>query len=105
MEFLLSLCYKISTISLIQILLLCRTELKDLASQHSEIAGVEPIGSTTRNRDILQIQLSTDMGTETSTSSQPKPHVVLLGGLEGDEPLGTEILMRLIRHLITGEEL
>ena len=36
---------------------------------------------------------------------EDKPHVLLLGGLNGDSPVGTEVLVRLTRHLITGEEL
>lgn len=32
-----------------------------------------------------------------------KSHVLLIGDLNGDSPVGTEVLVRLARHLITGE--
>ncbi|CAG5120253.1 unnamed protein product, partial [Candidula unifasciata] len=31
-----------------------------------------------------------------------KPHVLLIGNMNGDSPVGTEVLMRFARHLITG---
>ncbi|XP_076452817.1 carboxypeptidase D-like isoform X2 [Babylonia areolata] len=31
-----------------------------------------------------------------------RPHILLLGGLNGDDPVGTEVLVRLARHLATG---
>ena len=33
-----------------------------------------------------------------------KLHVMLIGALNGDEPIGTEVLIRLARHLAKGED-
>ena len=38
-----------------------------------------------------------------TNQKQDKPHVLLIGGLHGDEPIGGEILVRFIRHILGGE--
>ena len=34
-----------------------------------------------------------------------RPHILLMAGMNGDDPVGTEMLVRLARHLTTGQEL
>ena len=59
--------------------------------------------SLKRNVDtVTQIEITHDI---TSGNHDHKLHVLLLGGLRGDEPIGSELLVRLARHLVIGIKL
>ncbi|RUS78696.1 hypothetical protein EGW08_013551, partial [Elysia chlorotica] len=69
-----------------------------LARMHPTFTRYERLTMDSTNKTIPMLHLS-----ETLTEhEEEKPHVLLLGGLEGDSPVGTEMLVRLARHLITG---
>ncbi|CAN7937583.1 unnamed protein product [Ixodes hexagonus] len=69
--------------------------LMQLRDNHSDILEVKasygPPGET-----ALQLIRITAKG------NRMKPEVLLVGGLDGDRPVGREMLIRLARHLVTG---
>lgn len=54
---------------------------------------------------LLCLNLSQDLGAKNNLDTvhqDDRPHVLLVGNLNGDSPVGQEMLVRLARHLITG---
>jgi hypothetical protein len=71
-------------------------EISYLSSKHAEIVEVEYLVVNTLS--IPVVKLSNRM----SPVGTNKATVMVIGRLRGAEPVGTEIIMRLIRHLVTG---
>ncbi|GFR88437.1 carboxypeptidase D, partial [Elysia marginata] len=69
-----------------------------LARMQPTFTRYERLAMDATNKTIPMIHLSESL----TQHEKDKPHVLLLGGLNGDSPVGTEVLVRLARHLITG---
>lgn len=54
------------------------------------------IGETPGGQEILVADMTSSQG------SHDTMHVLLIAGLNGDQPLGPEILIRFVRHLLRG---
>ncbi|CAL1533608.1 unnamed protein product, partial [Lymnaea stagnalis] len=75
-------------------------EFTKLASINPLLAQMEHLSGTDQEIPILHLfSVSTPAHL---TQLDNRPHVLLIGGLDGDSPIGAEILIRLARHLITG---
>ncbi|KAL8566418.1 hypothetical protein ACOMHN_011996 [Nucella lapillus] len=69
-----------------------------LASRYPAISTMDTTHLTRQGKALLMYHMSgTGLGHD-----EHRPHVLLLGGLNGDDPVGTEMLVRLARHLATG---
>ena len=66
---------------------------------NSEVAHADKLGRTGNSQDIFQIHISHHIK---NSNHDDKLHVLLIGALRGDEPIGTEMLIRFTRHLIVG---
>uniref|UniRef100_A0A2C9JLP4 Peptidase M14 domain-containing protein n=1 Tax=Biomphalaria glabrata TaxID=6526 RepID=A0A2C9JLP4_BIOGL len=86
-------------------------ELMALASKNPMVAQFEYFGDVSTVGKIPMLHLSknvslpvhlsqTDDGS--SHTEENKPHILLIGGLDGDSPVGRELLVRLSRHLVAG---
>ena len=75
------------------------TTLNDLSNDHPTMMIVSTLGQSTGHKDILEVTLTSDI----RENNADKLHVGLIGGLPGDQPIGTEMLVRFIRHLLIGE--
>ena len=64
------------------------------------MAHFDKLGKTGNSQDIFQIHISHEIK---DGDHDKKLHVLLIGALRGDEPLGTEVLIRFARHLVKGE--
>ncbi|BFZ18245.1 hypothetical protein BsWGS_21284 [Bradybaena similaris] len=76
-----------------------------LARTYSSFVKYEEMSKTVDERHVPVLHLSKDLGSMDEASvyhQNNKPHVLLIGDLNGDSPVGTEVLVRLARHLITG---
>ena len=74
-------------------------ELMALSVQHKNIMEYKIMTKTDEGFMVPLVHLSLNL----TNQNQDKPHVLLIGGLHGDEPIGGEMLMRLIRHLLEGK--
>ncbi|CAG5115880.1 unnamed protein product, partial [Candidula unifasciata] len=75
--------------------------LDKLARTNPSIAQFEMLPNTS----IPVLHLSKDLDAKNNLNTVHKddrPHVLLVGNLNGDSPVGQEMLVRLARHLITG---
>ena len=72
----------------------------DVAETFKDIAVYKYLGDSTERSQIVSLEM-----TSVSPDSRPRPRVALIGGLNGDEPLGAEMIIRLARHISTGEYL
>ena len=72
-----------------------------ILSSNPEVAHTDKLGKTGNSQDILQIHVSHQIK---DGDHDKKLHVLLIGALRGDEPLGTEVLIRFARHLVKGEK-
>ena len=68
-------------------------------SSNPNVAHADRLGRTGNSQDIYEIHISHDI---TNSDHDDKLHVLLIGALKGDEPLGTEVLIRFARHLVVG---
>lgn len=73
-------------------------EFGKLAKTYPSISTIE-MGHISRQGKAL---LMCHMSASGFKHTDHKPHVLLLGGMNGDDPVGTEMLVRFARHLATG---
>ncbi|KAK3084908.1 hypothetical protein FSP39_021215 [Pinctada imbricata] len=73
-------------------------ELKKLAVSNSNIMQLETLSKTSEGNVISLVHLSANL----TNHDINEPHVLLMGGVHGNEPVGAEILIRLIRHITIG---
>ncbi|GFO01125.1 carboxypeptidase d, partial [Plakobranchus ocellatus] len=69
-----------------------------LTRTHPTFTRYESLAMDATNKTIPMIHLSGNI----ILHDEDKPHVLLLGDLDGDSRVGTEVLVRLTRHLIAG---
>ncbi|XP_071179438.1 carboxypeptidase D-like [Mytilus edulis] len=74
------------------------TELEKLANENKAIMEYKIIEKTPKGNSIPLVHLSSNL----TNHESGKPHVLLIGGLHGNETVGAELLMRFVRHQITG---
>jgi G3E family GTPase len=74
------------------------SQLEKLANESSNIMEYIVIEKSPMGNPIPLVHLSLNI-TNHETS---KPHILLIGGLHGNETVGAELLMRFVRHQITG---
>ena len=55
-------------------------------------------GKSQQGSSIYSLEVSSGLATSTR-----KVHIALIGAINGDEPVGTEVLVRFVRHLVEGE--
>lgn len=75
-----------------------QTEFKHLAKTYPSFTQYSTEYMTRQGKTLILFSMS-GSGFD---YNNVKPHILLIGGLNGDEPVGTEILLRLARHLTTG---
>ncbi|XP_071946432.1 carboxypeptidase D-like isoform X2 [Antedon mediterranea] len=75
-------------------------KIRNLGQVHPSIALVKELGQTAGGLPILAVELTN----QHEDSSADRPSVALIGGMRGDEPVGREILWRLMRHFAAGHE-
>lgn len=80
---------------------LIQEELRQLAVVNKEIMEYSIIGKTKEGWSVPMIHLSKDL----KNHELNEPHVLLIGGLHGDDPVTIEMVMRLIRHILQGMEI
>ncbi|XP_033747517.1 carboxypeptidase D-like isoform X2 [Pecten maximus] len=73
-------------------------ELESLSKKYTEVMQVETLVTLDSGLSVPMIHLSSVL----DLHENKKPHVLLIGGLHGNEPVGAEILMRFVRHLLRG---
>ncbi|WAR01286.1 CBPD-like protein [Mya arenaria] len=73
-------------------------ELRMLAVPNSEIMEYKIIHKTPAGWAVPLVHLSKQL----TNHDEDKPHLLLIGGLHGDDPVTIEMLMRLIRHILQG---
>ncbi len=64
------------------------------------MAQVETVGKTGNGQLVYGLRVSPDVA---RPQHDHQLHVLLVGALRGDEPLGCELLLRFARHLVTGD--
>ena len=74
-------------------------ELTALSVRHNNIMEYKIMTKTDEGFLVQSVHLSMNL----TNKKQDKPHVLLIGGLHGDEPVGGEMLMRFIRHILAGK--
>jgi len=72
------------------------SELQALAAAHPAICRRVSVGKTADNRDIWALLI-----TDNPLVEEDEPEVRLGGSIHGDEPLGMELCLYLINHLLT----
>ena len=75
-----------------------QNEFRDIALLHPDFVSFDTLHMNRKGKAVSLIHLSG----EVSRQGDHKPRVLLLGNVHGDEPVGTEMLVRLVRHLVTG---
>ncbi|XP_060595456.1 carboxypeptidase D-like isoform X2 [Ruditapes philippinarum] len=75
-----------------------QTELRHLADVNLEIMEYTVIHQTNEGYAVPLVHLSKQL----KNHEHDKPHVLLIGGLHGDDPVTVEMLLRFIRHLLQG---
>jgi len=70
-----------------------KAALESLAEAHPAMAILSSLGKTEEGRDMLALRLG-------RPSSEPRPEVLLIGGLHGNEVVGNELLLGLARYLL-----
>ena len=75
-----------------------RGELELVAKKYPDLATFQLVGGSTNQDAPFEIELHAS----TNSNTTYKAHVLLIGALNGDEPMGSEMLMRLVRHLVSG---
>ena len=74
-------------------------QLKQLSVTNKDIMELETLAKTAEGNIISLVHLSANL----TNHEIHEPHVLLIGGVHGNEPVGAELLMRFIRHITTGE--
>ncbi|CAH1233231.1 CPD [Branchiostoma lanceolatum] len=74
--------------------------VKKYSKEHQEIIRIEE----TSDNNVIDVEIFGKLVRRRRDDdvTRVQPHVALIGGLNGDEPIGSEILIRLIRHLVEG---
>ena len=75
--------------------------LRDVESSLPYDTRLTTFGKSSAGSDIYSLEVTSGLGE--SEVGKPKVHVALIGALNGDEPVGTEVLIRFVRHLVEGE--
>ena len=75
--------------------------LRDIESSLPYDTRLTTFGKSQAGSDIYSLEVSSGLGE--SEVGKPKVHVALIGALNGDEPVGTEVSIRFVRHLVEGE--
>lgn len=70
-------------------------ELKDLAALYPKLARVESIGTSVQGREIWVMKISDNV-----EQDEDEPEVKYVAAMHGDEVVGKELMMYLIRHLL-----
>ncbi|OGR04361.1 MAG: hypothetical protein A2284_15300 [Deltaproteobacteria bacterium RIFOXYA12_FULL_61_11] len=70
-----------------------KAALESLAEAHPAMTILSSLGKTEEGRDMLALRLG-------RPSSEPRPEVLLIGGLHGNEVVGNELLLGLARYLL-----
>ena len=83
---------------LLNLLQSMREELQRVGSKYPSLATFKTIDGSTNQNVPFEIELNNP----TDDDSAYKTHVLLIGALNGDEPVGAEMLMRLVRHTVKG---
>ena len=73
--------------------------LQKFAIDNKNIVKIFSNRAPNRERVLHFVMIS-----EFESDIKDKPNIVLIGGIHGDQPIGREILIRLIRHLIDGHK-
>ncbi|XP_071094185.1 carboxypeptidase D-like [Haliotis cracherodii] len=73
-------------------------EVNQLARLNPAFVTADTLHMNRKGKSVAAIHMSSD----TDQHEENKAHVLLIGGLNGDDPVSTELLMRLARHLIKG---
>lgn len=71
-------------------------ELKSLTAKYPEISRMFSIGKSTKNRDLWVIKLSRDVGVDDN-----RPEFKYIANMHGDEIVGREMMVKLIKDLLT----
>ncbi|XP_078681338.1 carboxypeptidase D-like isoform X2 [Branchiostoma floridae x Branchiostoma belcheri] len=75
--------------------------VKKYSKDHRGIIKIEE----TSDKNVVDVEIFGQLARRKRDGddiTRVQPHVALIGGLNGDEPIGREILTRLIRHLVEG---
>ena len=75
--------------------------LRDVESSLPYDTRLTMFGKSQAGSDIYSLEVTSGLGE--SEVGKPKVHVALIGALNGDEPVGTEVSIRFVRHLVEGE--
>jgi len=70
-------------------------ELDSITTEHPDICYLESIGQSVQGRELWFMKISDNVGQE-----EDEPEFKYISTMHGDEPVGTELLMYLINHLV-----
>ncbi|NP_001191551.1 carboxypeptidase D precursor [Aplysia californica] len=77
-----------------------------LARTNPSVAAYEVLAESSDQENLPMLHLTKELGSPGGGSDglhrDDRPHVLLVAGINGDAPVGSEVLVRLARHLITG---
>ena len=71
------------------------SELQELADRYPQIAKLYSIGKSVENRDLWVIKISDNVDQD-----EPEPEVKYVSTMHGDEVVGQEMMIYLVRHLL-----
>lgn len=71
------------------------TALQTFATQYPSLCRLSTMGKSTQGRDLWIMKISDNPDIE-----EAEPEVRLIGSMHGDEPVGMEVLLNLIQHLL-----
>lgn len=74
--------------------------LEGLQNDSPDHVKLEVIGQGTLDEPLYMMKLTNQVAED---MEEEKVHVVLIGGLRGEEPIGGEMLIRFIMHMVTGK--
>ena len=75
---------------------------KKIKQSHSGLVEIFTLGDTTSGKPIHGAIITSQPAAD-AQEEDGKVRVAMFGGLNGDEPVGTELLLRFYRHLAEGE--
>ncbi|MCK4305031.1 MAG: carboxypeptidase regulatory-like domain-containing protein [Candidatus Eisenbacteria sp.] len=73
------------------------TELQQIATDHPDITMLSSIGLSVEGRELWMMKISDNVGVD-----EPEPEFKYTSTMHGDEPVGTEMCVYLIRLLVEG---
>ena len=71
--------------------------IKNLVAKNSQVAKIQSMGKTLQGRDLWVIQMSGTKGTP-----EGKQALLIVGNLEGDHLIGSEVALGIVEYLING---